>query len=108
MNFIIGVIDYLTGYEIRVEVFYLMPVGLLSWLVNRRAVIIMPVISTLTTTTAILLASQVIQIYLIEFWNALVYFSFFIIIFYLIAGEKIISDNNKIFIDNLQKSLDEI
>jgi len=52
LNLIIGVIDYLTGYEIAIGVFYLMPIGLLSWLINRRAGIIMSVISTATTATA--------------------------------------------------------
>ena len=46
--------------------------------------------------------------YLLEFWNILVHFGFFIVVVYLISAEKIISDNNKILIGKLQKSLDEI
>jgi len=108
LNLIIGVIDYLTGYEIRMEVFYLVPVVLLSWLVNRRAGIIMSVISTATIMTANLFAGKFIHNYLIEYWNILVYFGFFIVVVDLISEEKIISDNNKILIGKLQKSLDEI
>ena len=108
LNLIIGVIDYLTGYEIRIELFYLMPIGLLSWLVNRRAGIIMSVISIATIMTANLFAGKVIQNYLIESWNILVHVGFFIVVVYLITEEKIISDNNKILIDKLQQSLDEI
>ena len=108
LNLIIGVIDYLTGYEIGVEVFYLMPIGLLSWLVNRRAGIIMSVISTATIMTSNLFAGKVIQNYLIEYWNIFVCFGFFIVVVDLISEEKIISDNNKILIGKLQKALDEI
>jgi len=108
LNLIIGVIDYLTGYEIGMEVFYLMPIGILSWFVNRNAGLIMSVISTVTFIIADLLAGKVIQNYLIESWNALVHFGFFIVTVYLISEEKIISENNKILIDKLQKSIDEI
>ncbi len=108
LNLIIGVIDYLTGYEIRIELFYLMPIGLLSWLVNRRAGIIMSVISTATTVTTNLLAGKIIQNYLIESWNILAHFGFFMVAVYLISVEKIISDNNKILIGKLQKSLEAL
>jgi hypothetical protein len=108
LNLIIGVIDYLTGYEIGMEVFYLMPIGLLSWLVNRNAGIIMLVISTVTLMFANLLAGKVIDNYFIYYWNISVHIGFFLIVAYLISEEKIISDNNKILIDKLQNSLDEI
>ena len=108
LNLIIGIIDYLTGCEIGMEVFYLIPIGILSWLVNRRAGIIMSVISIATIMTANLFAGKVIQNYLIESWNILVHVGFFIVVVYLVSEEKIISDNNKILIDKLQQSLDEI
>jgi hypothetical protein len=108
LNLIIGVIDYLTGYETVMAVFYLMPIGLLSWLVNRRAGIIMSVIGTATIMTSNLFAGKVVQNYLIEYWNILVYCGFFIVVVDLVSGEKIISDNNKILIGKLQKSLDDI
>jgi hypothetical protein len=108
LNLIIGVIDYLTGYEIAMGVFYLMPIGLLSWLIGRRAGVIMSVISIATIMTSNLFAGKVIQDYLTEYWNILVYVCFFIVVVDLISEEKIISDNNKMLIGKLQKSLDEI
>ncbi|MGA2333230.1 MAG: ATP-binding protein [Syntrophales bacterium] len=108
LNLFIGVIDYFTGYEIGIEVFYLMPIGLLSWFVNRSAGIIMSVISTATFIIANLLAGKVIQNYLIESWNILVHFGFFIVVVYLISVEKIISDNNKILIVKYQNLLEAL
>ena len=108
LNLIIGVIDYLTGYEIGMEVLYLMPIGLSSWLVNRRAGIIMSGLSTVTLMTAHILAGEVIESYFIYYWNIFVHVGFFMVVVYLISEEKIISDNNKILICKLQKSLDEI
>ena len=69
---------------------------------------IMSVISTATMVTTNLLSGQVIQNYLVESWNTIVHFGFFIVVVYLIAQERIISDNNKLLIGRLQQSLDEI
>lgn len=108
LNLLIGVIDYLTGYEMKMAVFYLMPIGLLSWLISRNAGIIMSVISAVTIIYADLLAGKVIQNYFIDFWNLFVHFSFFTIVVYLIYQEKISSDKNEILITRLQKALDEV
>lgn len=108
MNLIIGVIDYLTGYEIGMAVFYLLPIGLLSWLINRKAGIIMSVISTVTIISTDILAGKVIQNYFTDSWNLFIHFSFFTIVVYLIYQEKMSSDKNEILILKLQKALDEI
>ncbi|MCG6534924.1 MAG: hypothetical protein L7F78_09585 [Syntrophales bacterium LBB04] len=108
LNLLIGVIDYLTGYEIGMGVFYLLPIGLLSWLINRKAGIIMSVVSTVTIISADLLAGKVIQNYFIDFWNLFVHFSFFTIVVYLIYQEKVSSDKNEMLIVRLQKALDEV
>jgi len=108
LNLIIGVIDYLTGYEIGMGVFYLLPIGLLSWFINRKAGIVMSVISAVTIITADLSAGKIIQNYFIDFWNLFVHFSFFTIVVYLIYQEKVSSDKNEILIIKLQKALDEI
>jgi hypothetical protein len=108
LNLIIGVIDYLMGYEIGLAVFYLLPIGLLAWLINRKAGIIMSVISAVTIISTDLLAGKVIQDYLIDFWNLFVYFSFFTIVVYLIYQKKVSSDENGMLIAKLQKALNEV
>jgi hypothetical protein len=108
LNLIIGVIDYLTGYQIGIEIFYLMPISLITWIINRNAGIIMSVISTATIMTANFLTGKGIQNYLIESWNIFVHLGFFIVLVYLIAEEKIISDNNKALIRELREAKDEI
>ena len=108
LNLIIGVIDYLTGYQIGIEVFYLIPISLITWIINRNTGIIMSVVSTATIMTANLFAGKVIQNYLIESWNIFVHLGFFVVVVYLIAEEKIISDNNKALIRELREAKDEI
>jgi hypothetical protein len=42
--FIIGIVDYLTGTEISLSIFYLFPVALATWFVNRRTGILFSII----------------------------------------------------------------
>lgn len=45
---LLGCIDYLTGSEIAFSVFYLFPVGLAAWYVDRRVAVLYSVTSTVT------------------------------------------------------------
>ena len=108
LNFIIGFIDYITGYEIGMGVFYLMPICLLSWLINRKAGVIMSVISTVTIISTDILAGKVIQNYFTDSWNLFIHFSFFTIVVYLIYQEKMLPDKSERLTLRLQKALDEI
>ncbi len=85
-----------------------MPIGLLSRLINRKAGIIMSVISTVTIISTDILAGKVIQNYFIDSWNLFIHFSFFTIVVYLIHQERMSSDENEILVLKLQKALDEI
>jgi len=108
LNFVIGIVDYLTGYEIGIEIFYLIPIGLLSWFINISAGIIMSIISAGTIIYASMLAGKVYQNYFVDFWDIFVHLGFFLVFVYLINEEKIISDKNRMLISDLQKALDEI
>lgn len=63
LNLTIGIIDYLMGCEIGLAVVYLLPIGLLAWLINRKAVIIMSVTGAVTIISTDLLAGKVIKDY---------------------------------------------
>jgi len=108
LNFIIGFLDYVTGYEIRMEVFYLVPISLISWFISRNAGFIMSVVSMATSTYANIFAGKAIESYLTETWNILVNFGFFLVVVYLVSEEKIISVNNETLINKLKKALDEV
>jgi PAS domain S-box-containing protein len=104
LNLIIGVIDYLTGYEVRVEVFYLIPICLTSWFINRNAGFLMSVISATTTMCINIPFGQIIGNYLIYFWNILVYFVFFLVVAHLVSKEKIVLDQNRRSITELKRT----
>src|SRR6187551_2081978 len=44
----IGTADYLTGYEVRLSVLYLLPIGLATWLCGRRFGLLVASLGALT------------------------------------------------------------
>jgi hypothetical protein len=83
LNFLIGFIDYLTGYEIGIGLLYLMPICLLSWRVHMKAGVMMSVISTITIITVQILSLKTIHNYFIYLWNISIHFGFFAVVAYL-------------------------
>jgi len=44
----VGLLDYLTGYELSFSVFYLIPVSLVGWTVGRTAGMLVALVGALT------------------------------------------------------------
>jgi len=77
---LIGIVDLATGFEIGVSVFYVGPVSLVAWYVNRRAAVVIALLSAATWLAADLLAGHVYSHSAIPVWNAVVRLGFFLII----------------------------
>jgi K+-sensing histidine kinase KdpD len=90
---IVGLVDYLTGYEISISLFYLMPICLLSGFIDRKDGIIMSVISVVTIICLEIIDEKSFRNLYIELWNIVINFGFFIIIVYLISA--LVRDNKK-------------
>ena len=69
---IVGVLDYLTSYEVSVALFYLGPVAIAAWYVGRRAGVAIAVISALSWCIADLAAGAAYSHPAILVWNALI------------------------------------
>lgn len=65
----IGVIDFATGLELHVTLFYFFPIALVSWFVNRRAGILTGVLCTLTWLAANYLGGRRYSSDWIAVWN---------------------------------------
>jgi signal transduction histidine kinase len=76
---LLGAADYLTGPELSFSIFYLIPVCLVAWFVNRRAGIAMSVIGAVVWLMADLSAGHFYSNPAIAYWNATVRLGFFII-----------------------------
>jgi diguanylate cyclase (GGDEF)-like protein len=85
---LIGVVDYMTGAEMSFSIFYLIPIGLVTWLVNRRTGILASIICAITWFVADLAAARTTWHPIVPYWNATVILGFFLIVTYILKASK--------------------
>jgi diguanylate cyclase (GGDEF)-like protein len=81
-----GVIDYLTGYEIALSLFYLFPISLLTWFTGRRLGIAASIASALIGLLADIETGHSSASPAIYIWNSLIRLSFFLIVTTLLSA----------------------
>jgi signal transduction histidine kinase len=77
--FCIGLVDYATGYEIGLSLFYLIPISFAGWFGGRSPSIIISFLSVLTIAATDFLAGKDYSHLFVEFWNLLMHLSFFVV-----------------------------
>jgi diguanylate cyclase (GGDEF)-like protein len=82
---IIGLIDYLTGYELAFSIFYAIPIGVTSWYVGNRSGVAVCIVSGLTWLAVDFTSGHPYSHPAIPFWNMGVRLAFFIVIARLLA-----------------------
>lgn len=75
---VLGVLDYVTGFELAFSTFYLLPISLTAWHVGRRTGLAFSGLSAVSWLLADLGAGHTYSNPLIPYWNALMRFGFFI------------------------------
>jgi diguanylate cyclase (GGDEF)-like protein len=88
---LLGIIDYLTVPELALSIFYLLPIMLVAWLVNRRAAVYISIVGALVWLLADLLSRAwyiLPPAPWIPYWNAVVRLGFFVIITYILSALK--------------------
>lgn len=105
---VLGVLNFLTGYEISFSIFYLIPIAFALWHVGKGFALITAFISATIWELSDILAGHVFSHPVIPIWNAGVRLSFFIIIVFLASRWKAAYDKQQQIILELQKALEEI
>lgn len=82
---LVGILDYLTGYEISFAVFYLIPVGIVAWRAGPRLAVAIAVLSSIVWYAAEIAAGYPYSHPLIPVWNACVRLTFFVTVSLLLA-----------------------
>ena len=82
---LLGIVDYLTGYEISFSLFYLAPVAAVTWYVNQKLGLMVSVLSAMTWMVAEIAAGQRYTYPIIFLWNTLIRFGFFSIVTHLVS-----------------------
>jgi diguanylate cyclase (GGDEF)-like protein len=93
--FLLGYLDYLSGFEFSFSLFYLFPVTLAAWLVNRKSAIYLSIICTIVWYTSNLFAGQTYTQPVIGYWNAAVRLGFFLVTASLLSRMKESLDREK-------------
>jgi diguanylate cyclase (GGDEF)-like protein len=92
---IVGIIDFLTGYEIAFSLFYLIPISLVTWLTGRRFGMVMSLFSTIVWFISDVAAGASYSHPLIYAWNTIIILGFFIIVTYLLASLRTSLEHTK-------------
>jgi len=83
---VIGVVDYLTGYEIAFSLFYVLPVALVTWITNRNLGILTSLAGAIIWFLADVVSGHPYAHPLIPAWNTLIRLGFFLIITFLLSA----------------------
>ncbi|MGD0615296.1 MAG: ATP-binding protein, partial [Verrucomicrobiota bacterium] len=83
---LIGVVDYLTGFETSFSVFYLLAIGLAAWFVGRGFAIFISILSVTVSLAGDLARGARFSNPLIPLWNAVVLLMFYLVVVWLLAS----------------------
>ena len=90
-----GVVDYLTGPELALSIFYLLPIMLVAWLVSRRFGVYVSILGAIVWLLADVLSREGYvppSIPWIPYWNAVVRLGFFLIVTYILSELRQFTD----------------
>jgi signal transduction histidine kinase len=85
---LVGVADYVTGAELSISIFYLIPIFLSVLFVNRRVGVFLSVFSSATGLTTDLMVGHPYSHSVIVYWNNAIQLGFFLIIVFILSALK--------------------
>jgi len=85
---IVGVCDYLTGYEISFTIFYLLAIALAVWFVGRAFAVLTAVLSVIAWVVGDFAAGAKFENRFVLFWNAAIALAFYLLTIALLSIVK--------------------
>jgi signal transduction histidine kinase len=85
---LLGLVDYLTGPEAALSLFYLLPVSMITWMVGRTAGVSISIASAGTWLVANRAWDVPNSTPVVHYWNGTVRLGFFLIVVYLLSAWK--------------------
>jgi len=76
---LLGIVDYISGYELSFSIFYLIPIALASWYSHRHLAVMTCFVSAAAWVLFDLLAGHQYTSFFIPIWNTIVRLGFFLI-----------------------------
>jgi signal transduction histidine kinase len=87
----LGLIDHLTGPELSFSIFYLLPISLAAWYIDRNIGFFLSLVSAGLWLAADLSAGRVYSHPLIPYWNMSVRLGFFLVVTYALSALRMAS-----------------
>jgi diguanylate cyclase (GGDEF)-like protein len=91
----LGLLDFITGYELSFSLFYLLPISLVVWFAGKRFGIAASIVSAAVWLLADVLSGNHYSHAIIYFWNSAIRFGFFIIVTLLLTELKTALEHEK-------------
>ncbi len=104
LTMVIGCLDYVTGYELRMELLYLVPISYVTWFVGQRTGILFSVLSLITIVFSDVTAGKQYTQFTIEIWNGAMYFVFYVMVTVLLRLQKTLQQRESL-IEELDRAL---
>jgi diguanylate cyclase (GGDEF)-like protein len=82
---LLGILDYITGNELTLSLFYLIPIVLVTWAIDHKTGLFLSFISGLTLLSAEIAAGQTYSHPIFYLLNTLVRTLFYVVVVYLVA-----------------------
>ena len=104
---LVGIVDFLTGYELAFSVFYVLPVAIVTWLTSRRLGLVTSLVGALVWLGADVATGHSYAYRLIPIWNTFIRLTFFVIITLLLSALRRSTEREREFarVDNLTGAL---
>ena len=93
---LIGIIDYITGYELGLSLFYLIPICVSVWFAGKTAGCIFSVLSTEVWMVADLAAGRTYVQIAMFYWNASIRLGFFLVVTFILSSLKASLEREKV------------
>jgi hypothetical protein len=104
---ILGLTDFVTGYEISFSIFYLAPVAFVTWFGGKRSGLTTALVSAIVWLAADVVSGHPFPHFLVAFWNAIVRLGFFVLTVILLNKLHIVIYQQAALIKDLQEARDE-
>ncbi len=104
---LMGYIDYVTGFELRIDVFYLMPISVIVWYRGSRAGLAMSAMSAVLIFLSDRLSRPDHAVHIVDVWNILMILLFFIIFTLSLSKLRTALDAQKELSSDLQRALED-
>ena len=105
---LVGVVDYFTGTELSISIFYLLPIFVMTWFVNRRAGMFLSLVSSFVELATDILAGHTYSHPVFVYWNNAVHLGFFLTLVFILSALKKEYEKTMGLNANLQNSLVEL